>query len=201
LEAVRSGIPPEMPLPHHQLDLASDLVKHSHEEARRSIAMLRPEPLQTGNLLSALESCARQMVEGGSVQVVIRRSGDPRPIPLRATDTLYRIGQEAIANAVSHADPAIITISLEYDKNLVRLVVADDGKGFAESENLRGFGLQGIRKRAASISATLRIASVLDQGTEVQITAPLPPRITVLSWPKLLRKYMQEFTHVQGLRQ
>lgn len=201
LEAVRSGIPPEMPLPHHQLDLASDLVKHSHEEARRSIAMLRPEPLQTGNLLSALESCARQMVEGGSVQVVARRSGDQRPIRLRTTDTLYRIGQEAIANAVSHADPTTITISLEHHKNLVRLIVADDGKGFAESDSLRGFGLQVMRKRAASISATLRVTSVFDQGTEVQIAAPLPPRMTILSWPRLLRKHLQELTHVQGLRQ
>jgi len=201
LEAVRSGIPPEMPLPHHQLNLASDLVKHSHEEARRSIAMLRPEPLQTGNLLSALESCARQMVEGGSVQVLVRCSGDPRPIRLRTTDTLYRIGQEAIANAVSHADPTTITISLEHHKNLVRLIVSDDGKGFAQSDSLRGFGLQGMRKRAASISATLRIASALDQGTEIQIAAPLPPRMTILSWPGSLRKHLRELTHVQGLRQ
>jgi signal transduction histidine kinase len=198
LEAVRNGIPSDLPVAHHQLDLASDLVKHSHEEARRSIAMLRPEPLQTGNLLTALESCARQMVEGGAVQVVARSSGELQPAPLRITDTLYRIGQEAIANAVSHADPTTITISLEYQKNLVHLILADDGKGFAESENLRGFGLRGMRKRAASIFAVLRIESTLGQGTRVQITVPLPPRITILSWPGLLRKYLMELTHVQG---
>jgi signal transduction histidine kinase len=198
LEAVRNGIPSDLPVAHHQLDLAGDLVKHSHEEARRSIAMLRPEPLRTGNLLTALESCAREMVEGGAVQVVARCSGEPQPAPLRITDTLYRIGQEAIANAVSHADPTTITISLEYRKNLVHLLLADDGKGFDESENLRGFGLRGMRKRAASIAAALRIESTLAQGTRVQITAPLPPRITILSWPGLLRKYLMEMTHVQG---
>lgn len=198
LEAVRNGIPADLSVAHHQLDLASDLVKHSHEEARRSIAMLRPEPLQTGNLPTALESCARQMVEGGAVQVIARCSGEPQPAPLRITDTLYRIGQEAIANAVRHADPTTITILLEYRKNLLLLLLADDGKGFTESENLRGFGLRGMRKRAASISAVLRIESTFGQGTRVQIVAPLPPRITLLSWPAIVRKYLMELTHVHG---
>jgi signal transduction histidine kinase len=197
LEAVRNGIPAGMPVTHHQLDLASDLVNHSHEEARRSIAMLRPEPLQTGNLLAALESCARQMVEGGTVQVVATSSGDLRSMPLRTTDTLYRIGQEAIANAVRHARPANITIWLEYQKNLVDMVVADDGAGFTQFGNLRGFGLRGMRKRAATISAELQIFSTPGQGTRVQITASLPPRITVFSWPRFLWKYLKELTHVQ----
>jgi signal transduction histidine kinase len=192
LEAVRNGIPVELPVAHHQLDLASDLVKHSHEEARRSIAMLRPEPLLAGNLLSALESCARQMVEGGAVQIVATCCGDPRPVPLRIADTLYRIGQEAIANAVSHADPNKIMILVEYEENLVHLLVTDDGNGFAESENLRGFGLRGMRKRASSISAALKIESAIAQGTRVQIAAPLPPRMTLFSWPNVLRKYLME---------
>ena len=160
--------------------------------------MLRPEPLQSGNLLSALESCARQMVEGGALHVVADSLGDPQATPLRITDTLYRIGQEAIANAVSHAEPTTITISLEYSKNLVHLLLADDGKGFAESENLRGFGLRGMRKRAAAISGVLKIESAPDQGTRVQITAPLPPRMTVFSWPGVLRKYLLALAHVQG---
>jgi len=197
LEAVRNGIPAEMPVTHHQLDLASDLVNHSHEEARRSIAMLRPEPLQTENLLAALESCARQMVEGGAVQVVATCSGDLRSMPVRTTDTLYRIGQEAIANAVRHARPTTITISLEYQKNLVHMVVADDGTGFTQSGNLRGFGLRGMRKRAATISAALQILSTPGHGTRVQITASLPPRITIFSWPQFLWKYLKELTHVQ----
>jgi signal transduction histidine kinase len=118
-------------------------------------------------------------------------------MPLRTTDTLYRIGQEAIANAVRHARPTNITIWLEYQKNLVDMVVADDGAGFTQFGNLRGFGLRGMRKRAATISAELQILSTLGHGTRVQITAPLPPRITVFSWPRFLWKYLKELTHVQ----
>jgi signal transduction histidine kinase len=197
LEAVRNGIPADMRVTHHQLDLASDLVNHSHEEARRSIAILRPEPLQTGNLLAALESCAHKMVEGGAVQVVATCNGDLRAMPLRTTDTLYRIGQEAIANAVRHARPTTITISLEYQKNVVHMVVADDGTGFTQSGNLRGFGLRGMRKRAAAIHAELEILSTPGLGTHVRITASLPPRITIFSWPQFLWKYVKELTNVQ----
>jgi signal transduction histidine kinase len=192
LEAIRNGVPDDLPATHQQLDLASNLVHHSHEEARRSIATLRPQTLQSGDLLSALESCARRMVEGGSVRVLTNCVGDTRPIPLRITDTLYRVGQEAVANAVRHAHPTAITISLEYQKNMVRLLVADDGVGFTRAGDLYGFGLRGMQKRAATISATLQIMSAPGQGTRVGIVTTLPPRITVFSWPQFLWKYLME---------
>jgi signal transduction histidine kinase len=193
LEAIRSGVPRELPATHQQLDLASDLVRHSHEEARRSIATLRPESLESRDLLTALDLCARRMVEGGSVEVVTTRTSDARNMPLRITDTLYRIGQEAIANAVRHAHPARITISLEYEKSLVLLLVGDDGGGFTPGGDLRGFGVRGMRKRAASISATLKMFSAPGQGTRIQVAAPLPPPVTLMSWPGVFWKYMREY--------
>lgn len=198
LEAIRSGIPNDLPTTHQQLNLASDLVRHSHEEARRSIATLRPESHESGDLPIALYECARHMVEGGCVQILTTSSGDLVPIPLRITDTLYRIGQEAIANSVRHAHPATLTISLEYSKGLVCLVIADDGVGFVQTGDSRGFGVRGMRKRAASISATLQILSSPGQGTQIKIVAPLPPRITLLSWLQFLWKYIREQKrHVQ----
>ena len=83
----------------------------------------------------------------------------------------------------------------------MHLLLADDGKGFAESETLRGFGLRGMRKRASSISAAVKIESAIGQGTRVQIAAPLPPRMTLFSWSNLLRKYLMESTHAQGFGQ
>ena len=46
LDAIRNGVPSDLAIIHQQLDLASDLTRHSHEEARRSIATLRPRSLQ-----------------------------------------------------------------------------------------------------------------------------------------------------------
>jgi signal transduction histidine kinase len=192
LEAIRNGVPGDLAVIHRQLDLASDLTRHSHEEARSSIAALRPSSLQSGELITALEDRARRMVEGGAVRVVTACSGDVRGMPLRITDTLYRIGQEAIANAVRHAHPTEIAISIDYQKNLVRLLVADDGVGFTPAGDLLGFGLRGMRKRAATIAASLKILSNPGHGTRLEVTAPLPPRLTILTWPDFLRRYLTE---------
>ena len=171
LDAIKNGVPSDLSKIHHQLDLASDLTRHSHEEARRSIATLMPSSLslESGELLLALERCARRMLGDGAVEVVTKSSGDVRKMPLRITDTLYRIGQEAIANAVRHARPTTITVSVEYLQNRVRLLVADDGRGFTPAADLRGFGLQGMRRRAAAISASLKVFSLPGQGTRVEV--------------------------------
>jgi signal transduction histidine kinase len=192
LEAIRSGVPPELPTTHQQINLASDLVRHSHEEARRSIASLRPQAIESGDLLSLLDACARRMVHGGSVQVVSKCIGEARPMPLRITDTLFRIGQESIANSVRHAHPSTLTISVEYKKNASLMVISDDGIGFTQGGDLGGFGVRGMRKRAASISAVLQILSSPGEGTSVKVAAPLPPRITPFSWPIHLWKYFKE---------
>lgn len=193
LQAIRNRLPEDSTGVLQQLDLARDLVRHSHEEARRSIATLRPESLESEDILTALDLCARRMVEGGAVQVVCERAGDQRPIPLRIADTLYRIGQEAVANAVRHAQSTILTIRLEYSQNLACLQIGDNGAGFEERNGLLGFGIRGMRRRAQSISADFRIESKPGEGTRVQITAPLPPRITLTTWPKLFWRYLREY--------
>jgi len=192
LEAIRTGVPEEFSGMHRQIDFASELVRHSHAEARRTVDMLRPQQLESQGLLGVLSACAHRLVAGGSVAIEAKAVGDVQPIPLRISDNLYRIGQEALANAVRHAHPRTLSILLEYGKNSVRLNLSDDGAGFVQREDLGGFGLLGMRKRAASISAHLDIVSQLGQGTLVTVMAALPPRITFLSWPQLLYKFLRE---------
>lgn len=194
LEAIRIATPRDLSRVHQQLDLARDLVRHSHAEARRSIDMLRPQQLESEGLLNALTRCARRLVEGGSVQVLAESIGEIYPLPLRIADTLYRIGQEALANAVRHADADTLTIRLEYSRHLVRLVIADDGCGFVHDSGLDGFGVQGMRKRALSIGARLQIHSRRESGTQVSVSAAMPSPVTFTSWPFVLWKFLTEHT-------
>jgi signal transduction histidine kinase len=139
-----------------------------------------------------LESSARKMVEGGSVEVETTRSGSPRPISPLVTDTLLRIGQESIANAVRHADPSRLQISLHWEQDAVRLAVRDNGIGFVKSGGLLGFGLRGMRKRAADIGARLEIFSQPRAGTRVEVTAHIPPGKSVLALFKRSWMYFSE---------
>lgn len=179
LQAIRREIPRDLARLQQQVNLAQNLVRHSHKEARRSLEPLRLDSEETPNLLPALEQCARRMVEGGQVEISASVSGSPRQLPLRVASTLLRIGQEAIANAVRHADPRHLEIFLLYQKNMAILSIRDDGAGFVKSGDLLGFGLRGMRKRAAAISAKLDILSQVGSGTCITVTVPLPPVFTV----------------------
>ena len=159
-----------------QLELAQGMVRDSHEEARRSIMALRPEHLQSIGLLSALEGCARRMISQSSAVTIIPVSeGTAQNIPLRVSDTLLRIGYEAIANAIHHARCSRVTISLVYRRSTVEMIVRDDGAGFVVSSDSAGFGIRGMHKRADNISAQFRIHSSPGKGTAVHVLAPLPP--------------------------
>jgi signal transduction histidine kinase len=192
LQAIRNGLALDMTTVHQQLELASNLVRHSHEEARRSIATLRSEDLQSEDVLLALDRCARRMVEGGEVQVRSQKEGDQRALPLRTLDTLYRIGQEAIANAVRHGEPTLVAVRLTYGNNSISLEIEDNGKGFNTGGNHLGFGIRGMRRRAQGIYSSLKIDSTPGTGTRVRIEAPLPPRVTLFSWTRLVCKYAME---------
>jgi signal transduction histidine kinase len=73
---------------------------------------------------------------------------------------LFRIAQEAVSNALRHGKPGRIDLSLGYAKGLLRLTVADDGKGFDTKKAFRrGLGLISMRERAEEIGGTLRITS------------------------------------------
>lgn len=202
LQAIRNRMPEDIPAVHQQLDLACDLVRHSHDEARRSIAALRPEALEQVDLGPALENCARKMVKGGAVSVVVSRTGQARPVPLRIANALFRIGQEAIANAVRHAKPSCIGIAIYYSEQALRLEIEDDGAGFISGRETRGFGLRGMRKRAAAVSAHFEIISEPGRGTRVLIAAPLPPRPTLNTWPAYLwRRFWEVRPHDQAGKQ
>jgi len=136
----------------------------------------RPEHLESLGLLSALEQCARRMIsQNSSVEVTTASEGEIQNIPLRVSDTLLRIGYEAIANAIRHSRCSRLGISLVYRRSAVEMIIKDDGTGFVVSSDSAGFGIRGMHKRADNISASFAISSAPGEGTSVHVVAPLPP--------------------------
>lgn len=110
-----------------------------------------------------------------SVEIETASAGNIQNIPLRVSDTLLRIGYEAIANAILHAHCSRLTIKLVYEGPSVEMIVEDDGVGFIVSSDSAGFGIRGMHKRADNISAHFRVDSAPGHGTAVHVLAPLPP--------------------------
>jgi signal transduction histidine kinase len=172
-----------------QLELAQGMVRNSHEEARRSISALRPEHLESIGLLSALEECARRMIcQSFSIEIKLQVLGNIQNVPLRVSDTLLRIGYEAIANVVRHAQCSHLAITLVYGRSSLEMIIEDNGVGFIVSSDSAGFGIRGMHKRADNISAQFRVDSAPGRGTAVHVTAPLPPSVfRALSMRRLIR--------------
>ena len=97
----------------------------------------------------------------------------------------FRIGHEAIANAVLHAHPTTLTLSLLYQKTALELIVEDDGCGFLVSSESAGFGIRGMGKRADSVSARFCIQSTPGSGTSVHVLVPLPPSLVKGFWQRI----------------
>jgi signal transduction histidine kinase len=172
--------------PSRESDIPSELrrlrrqVDRSVRDARESILELRRHPMGTPRLAESLAQLAddtetRHGVRP-TVSVVGRRPDNASPdVDLQ----LFRIAQEAVANAIRHGHPTRIGISVSYDERQVTLTIADDGCGFdAEAQTSaprdnEHFGLVTMRERAEHVGGGLRIESVPGTGTTVHAVAGL----------------------------
>jgi len=152
------------------LDLALDMVRHSHAEAHRSIMMLRPQHFEAGtDLPVAIQTALDQSTFDCDLKARFIVTGQVERLPLMITDALYRIAQEAIANALRHGHSKSLDVLLDYGPASVCLTVVDDGVGFdAKSVHSRGFGLAGMRERARALRGDFHVLSEPESGTTVR---------------------------------
>jgi two-component sensor histidine kinase len=182
LQAVRNSLRAGGARLDSHIDMAVGMVSHCHEDARKSIAMLRPADLDGGSLLENLRQQAEVLTRGGNVEFSIASAGSAETLTRSLETTLLRIGHEAITNAIRHANPSRIELELQIKTETVTLKVWDNGMGFdmrARSGN--GFGIRAMHARATSHGGTLHLDSVKQGGTTVAVTLPLRRRQTRLS--------------------
>ncbi|MES2921084.1 MAG: ATP-binding protein [Verrucomicrobiota bacterium] len=156
---------------------ARQLVLQCHSEIRRSIWNLRSEALEHFDLGEALHRAAQSLFLGSRTRVEFRQQKGDMKIPQLIGDNVLRIGQEAITNALKHADASVLRIDLTTTADRISLVVSDDGSGFTPSIAPDGrtghFGLVGMRERTERIGGKLDITSQPGEGTTIRIEVPL----------------------------
>jgi len=158
-----------------QVDRTRELVREGLADARRSIWDLRAESTQ-----ATLPVRLTRLVEQRSTEQLkteIEVGGTYRILAPSLENEVFRIAQEALANAVRHSGAARIVLGLRYHPNELTLTVSDDGSGFLVTDATlpaKGhFGLQGMRERADQIGGTLNVESSTEGGTRVTLRVPL----------------------------
>jgi signal transduction histidine kinase len=136
-------------------------------EARRAIGTLRDDDLPGPDRLPAL---AAEFEHDRGIPCHVTLSGTPRPLPSQPALAVYRVAQEALTNVTKHASPERVEIRLTYQADRVRLTVEDIGTN-APERTTDGYGLTGMRERAALLGGTLT-TSATPAGFRVELAVP-----------------------------
>ena len=147
-----------------------DIAQQSLQDMRLLVYELRPAELKEMGLIKALER---------RLEVVERRAGiearllaaDDLQLPQEVEETLYRIAQEALNNALKHARALAVVVQIGCAGSLVEMLIRDNGRGFEPLEigEKGGLGLKNMQERVQEIGGELQIDSHVGNGTTVLV--------------------------------
>jgi len=154
-------------------ELARSMVSHCQAEARRIIWDLRDTGEVTDVLSQALSRALSASHLQASIETTLDVEGDEVHLAPGCVHHLVCIGQEAVSNAIRHAQPSQIVVNLRYDSDSLSLSIRDNGHGFLpadRSTSRRGhFGIPVMEERARKLGGSFRIQTSAGTGTEVLV--------------------------------
>ena len=157
---------------------ALQLMGQVTEEGRNALRGLRTPERDVCSLEVALSRVGQELMIDDRTEYRVVTHSTTRVLRPSIREAVYRIGREAIANTFKHAHAGHVEVQVEYAGGHFRLLVRDDGRGIDPEVLQAGreghWGLPGMRERAESIGATLKLRSRTGAGTEVELTVPGP---------------------------
>jgi PAS domain S-box-containing protein len=164
------------------VDTLDTIAQRLDHDVEQLVWQLRPTALDDLGLRAALANYLREWSERSNIAAELHTSGlmDER-LSSEVETALYRIAQEALNNAAKHSRARRVEVILERRADCVLLIVEDDGVGFEPDDDTpdrrHGFGLVGMKERAALVGATLQIESTPDGGTTILVRMSVPARV------------------------
>lgn len=150
-----------------------EVLDRTIEGLRRIIGRLSPRVLEELGLLAAIRRQAQQLASHTKIKA---RMELPEKIEAMDHDievALYRSVQEALHNVAKHSQAKNFAVRLECSEDTISLEIEDDGVGLlSRAPHERGFGLTGMRERAAALGGSMTIHSKRDKGTLIRICLP-----------------------------
>jgi signal transduction histidine kinase len=153
----------------------AELARGALLELRASIFDLRGGAVAEQGLVAALAAHGAGLAVRHDVRVGVDGPSERVPLEPGHEELLFRIGQEAMTNAVKHSGSAEVTVQVAVEHGTVALTVRDEGAGFDPYRSYSGhLGLELMRSRATEAGGRLTIESAPGAGTTVQVRFPAP---------------------------
>jgi signal transduction histidine kinase/streptogramin lyase len=175
MQGVAKNMPtydPQRKMMEEVLDRADDVLR----EARQRLRSLRRRTTDKNELPDRLAKCGEELSKEHAACFTLAVIGTPEALESTVQDEAYRIAAEALTNAFRHASASKIETEVTYDSSALRITVRDDGVGIDKVVLTNGqpghWGLTGMRERAHTIRAELKIWSRESAGTEVELVIP-----------------------------
>lgn len=159
-----------------RLKATQDLLRRISVEMRRAIHSLHPVALDAQGLVPAIRECAERFERVTGIGCEFKVEGAPRRFAPEVEVAAFRIAQEALNNAITHARAHRVRVDLGFGEGALSLQVSDDGAGF-DVQAIRQrigahLGLIGMRERATSVGGCFEIESRPGEGTRVVLRVP-----------------------------
>ena len=174
LEGAQRLIPTDPRRAADMVNTVRDQVSEALSELRRTVAALRTPLAADIPLPSALTRLATGFEAATDLTVHLALPEDVPPLSDVHRLALYRAAQEALTNVQRHARARNVWLRLTWQAEMVALVVGDDGVGIPVDAEQAGFGLRGLRERAAQLGGELALEPRPGGGTRLSLRLPLP---------------------------
>lgn len=169
LEKMKKGT-----LPVSEIKEGEKYVREAINEIRKLSHQLSPGATKNVSLMHVITSLVETMTESNQFHVKFEVNGiDDREISDKLQLNLYRILQEQLSNIIKHADAKEVVISLNKEGKKIFLRIIDDGKGFDPEKQMKGIGLENIRRRVKAFAGELKLHSAPGKGCEIAVEIPL----------------------------
>ncbi|GAA5415676.1 signal transduction histidine-protein kinase/phosphatase DegS [Paraliobacillus ryukyuensis] len=150
------------------------MVRSSLYEVRRIIYDLRPMALDDLGLVPTIKKYVENMAEYNQMNITFTPLSLWDRLDAKYEVALFRLIQEAVQNAIKHAEASKIDVKLEKSSNTILVIIKDDGKGFdVKQRKENSFGLIGMKERLEMLNGSIDIHSKVGQGTRIEIQVPL----------------------------
>jgi len=175
--------PESIPETRERLARARELAERTVDTVRDISALLRPSLLDDLGLEPALEWQVEDFTRRTRVPCQLRNQGAKDRLPEAVRTCVYRVIQESLHNCEKYASASEVSVSIAQSKGLLTVIIEDDGKGITEPERRArrsgGFGILGMRERAASLGGSLEVSSEPGQGVRVILSLPIEEQLLV----------------------
>ncbi|MDG5786874.1 sensor histidine kinase [Evansella sp. AB-P1] len=173
MSAINEGNPPDDPTVKKQLQLVEKMIDQSQLEMRALLLHLRPIALKEKSLQEGMDELLVELRQ--KVPMEIDWKIENLQLEKGIEDHLFRILQESVSNALRHSKANQLHIMLIERDDFVILRITDDGIGFnvEEAKTNGSYGLQNMEERASEIGASLKIVSVEQEGSRLEVKVPI----------------------------